>query len=105
MSGAVALPLDAPELTLPQPGSRVRRSILPSGVRVLSEQVAGAQSATVGFWIPAGSRDESDDALGSTHFLEHLLFKGTARRSALDIAVAFDEVGGHRDVEGRPARG
>src|SRR3954453_10625696 len=98
MSGAVALPLDAPELTLPQPGSRVRRSILPSGVRVLSEQVAGAQSATVGFWIPAGSRDESDDALGSTHFLEHLLFKGTGRRTALDIAVAFDAVGGEHNA-------
>jgi predicted Zn-dependent peptidase len=98
MTGAVAFPLDVPELTLPQPGSRVRRSILPSGVRVLSEQVAGAQSATVGFWIPAGSRDETAETLGSTHFLEHLLFKGTARRTALDIAVAFDEVGGEHNA-------
>ncbi|WP_210478811.1 pitrilysin family protein [Naasia sp. SYSU D00948] len=98
MSGAVALPLDVPELSLSLPDSRVRRSILPSGVRVLSEQVAGAASATVGFWVPVGSRDEAADALGSTHFLEHLLFKGTPRRSALDIAVAFDAVGGEHNA-------
>src|SRR3954451_10150054 len=98
MSGAVALPLDQRELALSLDGSRVRRSILPSGIRVLSEQVAGARSATVGFWMPVGSRDEGPEALGSTHFLEHLLFKGTARRSALDIAVAFDAVGGEHNA-------
>ncbi|BDZ47611.1 M16 family metallopeptidase [Naasia aerilata] len=98
MSGPVALLLDEPELTLPQPASTIRRSILPSGVRVLTEQVAGAQSATVGFWIPSGSRDETVGSLGSTHFLEHLLFKGTARRTALDIAIAFDAVGGEHNA-------
>ena len=98
MSGAVALPLDEPELTLSLPDSRVRRSILPSGIRVLTEQVPGAASVTVGFWVPVGSRDETPDALGSTHFLEHLLFKGTPRRTALDIAVAFDAVGGEHNA-------
>src|SRR3712207_222866 len=98
MSGPVPLPLDEPELTLSLADSRVRRSILPSGIRVLTEQVPGAASVTVGFWVPVGSRDESAEALGSTHFLEHLLFKGTPRRSALDIAVAFDAVGGEHNA-------
>ena len=54
----------------------------------------GVRSATVGFWVLAGSRDEAPSISGSSHFLEHLLFKGTERRSARDIAEAFDAVGG-----------
>ncbi|MBC7550076.1 MAG: insulinase family protein [Cellulomonas sp.] len=54
----------------------------------------GVRSATVGAWVGVGSRDERDGHHGSTHFLEHLLFKGTHRRSAMDIAEAFDAVGG-----------
>jgi hypothetical protein len=54
----------------------------------------GAQSASVAFTVAVGSRDESDGHFGSTHFLEHLLFKGTTKRTALEIAVAFDSVGG-----------
>jgi len=76
----------------------VRRSVLPSGVRILSEQMPGAQSATVGFWVAVGSRDEQPVTYGSTHFLEHLLFKGTRTRTALDIAVAFDAVGGEHNA-------
>ncbi|MEY4985479.1 MAG: hypothetical protein RLZZ359_365 [Actinomycetota bacterium] len=72
----------------------VRRTILPSGVRVLTEHVPGAASASVSFSVAVGSRDETNGHYGSTHFLEHLLFKGTKRRSALDIAIAFDSVGG-----------
>lgn len=72
---------------------RLRRSVLPSGVRVLTQRTPGAHSATVGFWVPVGSRDEVAGEFGSTHFLEHLLFKGTTTRSALDLAVGFDEVG------------
>ena len=75
-------------------GTSVRRSVLPSGVRVLTEQVPGAQSVSVSFSVAVGSRDETNNHFGSTHFLEHLLFKGTKKRSALDIAVAFDSVGG-----------
>jgi predicted Zn-dependent peptidase len=75
-------------------GSVVRRTVLPSGVRVLSEKVAGFQSASISFSVPVGSRDETNGHFGSTHFLEHLLFKGTSSRTALDIAVAFDSVGG-----------
>jgi len=75
-------------------GSTVRRTVLPSGVRILTEVVPGAQSASVAFSVAVGSRDEVDGHHGSTHFLEHLLFKGTHTRTALDIAVAFDSVGG-----------
>jgi predicted Zn-dependent peptidase len=87
--------LDQPELEFTASGgSTVRRTALPSGVRVLTETVPGAQSASVSFAVAVGSRDEVDGHHGSTHFLEHLLFKGTKTRTALDIAVAFDSVGG-----------
>ncbi|MHA7239172.1 M16 family metallopeptidase [Arthrobacter sp. TMS1-12-1] len=79
-------------------GNVVRRSVLPGGVRVLTEAMPGQRSATIGFWVGVGSRDEADGQHGSTHFLEHLLFKGTARRSAMDIASAFDEVGGESNA-------
>ena len=99
MNGAVALPLDLNELRITASGgSLVRRSVLPSGVRILSEHMPGAQSATVGFWVAVGSRDEQPVTYGSTHFLEHLLFKGTRTRTALDIAVSFDAVGGEHNA-------
>ncbi len=78
--------------------TQVRRSVLPGGVRVLTESMPGLRSATVGAWVGVGSRDEADGHHGSTHFLEHLLFKGTSRRSALDIAEAFDAVGGEANA-------
>jgi predicted Zn-dependent peptidase len=99
MNGAVQLPLDVAELTFTASGkSLVRRTILPSGVRILSEKVFGARSATVGYWVAVGSRDELPHTYGSTHFLEHLLFKGTTSRTALDIAIAFDAVGGEHNA-------
>ncbi|MES2093418.1 MAG: pitrilysin family protein [Actinomycetota bacterium] len=99
MNGAVPLPLDLPELSITSSGdSLVRRSVLRSGVRILSEQVPGARSATVGYWVAVGSRDELPETFGSTHFLEHLLFKGTATRTALDIAVSFDAVGAEHNA-------
>ncbi|CAN5263364.1 pitrilysin family protein [soil metagenome] len=98
-NGAVALPLDLAELAFTASGdSLVRRSVLPSGVRILSERVPGARSATIGYWVAVGSRDELPATYGSTHFLEHLLFKGTPTRSALDIAVSFDAVGGEHNA-------
>ncbi len=99
MSRAVELPLDLPELTVQSTGgARVRRSVLASGVRILSEDVPGSRSATIGMWVAVGSRDEQPGDLGSTHFLEHLLFKGTPSRTALDIAVSFDAVGGEHNA-------
>lgn len=76
----------------------VRRSILPGGVRLVTQTDRSVRSATLGMWLPVGSRDERPEHAGSTHVLEHLLFKGTARRSAMDIATAFDEVGGESNA-------
>lgn len=72
----------------------IRRTEYTSGLRVVTERMAGVRSASVGVWVLAGSRDEAPRISGSSHFLEHLLFKGTSRRSAQDIAEAFDAVGG-----------
>ena len=79
-------------------GAIVRRTVLPGGVRVLTEAMPGLRSATIGAWVGVGSRDETTGHHGSTHFLEHLLFKGTARRTAMDIATAFDAVGGESNA-------
>ena len=73
---------------------RFERTTLDSGVTVVTEQMNEVRSATVGFWFDVGSRDEPDSLAGTSHFLEHLLFKGTPDRSAKDIADAFDAVGG-----------
>ncbi|WP_232675732.1 pitrilysin family protein [Nocardioides sp. R-C-SC26] len=74
--------------------SRVRRTVLPGGLRIITEEMAGVRSASVGVFVGVGSRDESDSLHGCSHFLEHLLFKGTAERSALDLSISLDEVGG-----------
>jgi predicted Zn-dependent peptidase len=79
-------------------GALVRRTVLPGGVRVLTEAMPGLRSATIGAWVGVGSRDEATGHHGSTHFLEHLLFKGTGRRTAMEIASAFDEVGGEANA-------
>ena len=91
----IHFPLDQNEIEFTASGgSVVRRTVHPSGVRVLTEAVPGVQSASVSFSVGVGSRDETNGHFGSTHFLEHLLFKGTTKRTALEIAVAFDSVGG-----------
>jgi predicted Zn-dependent peptidase len=74
--------------------ARVSRTVLPSGVRVLTEEIPGAPSVAVAASLAIGSRDEAGIDFGSTHFLEHLLFKGTPRRNSKDISIAFDSVGG-----------
>ncbi|MCZ4500124.1 MAG: peptidase domain protein, partial [Marmoricola sp.] len=74
--------------------SRVRRTLLPGGLRVISEHLAGTRSASIGVWVGVGSRDETPQLHGCSHFLEHLLFKGTSERTALDISVSLDAVGG-----------
>lgn len=67
---------------------------LPGGLRVVTRSLPGARATSLGVWIGTGSRDETTDLAGASHFLEHLLFKGTGTRSAHDIAVAVDSVGG-----------
>ena len=74
------------------------RSVLPSGIRVLTERMPEVRSVSIGFWIGVGSRDEPAPLQGSSHFLEHLLFKGTEKRGAREIAEAFDAVGGEANA-------
>src|SRR5215813_3919244 len=74
--------------------STVRRTVLPGGLRVITESLPAVRSASFGIWAGVGSRDEDNRHAGATHYLEHLLFKGTAKRSALEISAAIDAVGG-----------
>lgn len=90
------LPLSAkaPRLTINEGETLIERSVLAGGIRLITQQVPASPSVVLGFWIPAGSRDEGPDHLGSTHYLEHLLFKGSTTRDAREISRAFDAVGG-----------
>ena len=72
----------------------VRRSVLPGGLRIVTESLPAVRSAAIGIWASVGSRDEDLDHAGATHYLEHLLFKGTSKRTALEISAAMDAVGG-----------
>ena len=74
--------------------SDVARTVLPGGLRVITESLPAVRSAAFGIWAGVGSRDEVPGHIGATHYLEHLLFKGTRRRTALDISAAMDAVGG-----------
>ena len=71
-----------------------RRTTLPGGLRVVTEYLPAVRSASVGVWVGVGSRDEGATVAGAAHFLEHLLFKSTPTRTAVDIAQAMDAVGG-----------
>src|SRR5918999_4573286 len=74
--------------------TRFARTVLDSGATVVTEEMTEVRSVSLGFWFNIGSRDEPAELAGTSHFLEHLLFKGTPSRSAKDIADAFDAVGG-----------
>ncbi|NKZ05102.1 M16 family metallopeptidase [Actinomadura latina] len=72
----------------------VRRTVLPGGLRIITETMPTVRSAAFGIWSAVGSRDEAPADAGASHYLEHVLFKGTRRRSALEISAAIDAVGG-----------
>ena len=72
----------------------IETSVLPCGIRLVTETMADVRSVAVAYWVGTGSRDEPGELAGASHFLEHLLFKGTERRSAAAIAEELDEVGG-----------
>ncbi len=76
----------------------VQSTKLPNGVAVLTEHMPGLRSVTVGIWVRRGSRHESPELNGICHFIEHSVFKGTRRRSAREIAVESDQLGGHLDA-------
>jgi len=73
----------------------VQLTTLPNGFRIVTEHMPGLQSAAIGVWVLAGARNERADQNGVAHFLEHMAFKGTKRRNALQIAEAIEDVGGY----------
>jgi len=79
-------------------GSTTRRTVLPGGLRVVTEAIPGVRSVAFGIWVGVGSRDETPALAGTSHFLEHLLFKGTRQRDALAIAAELDAVGGESNA-------
>ncbi len=76
----------------------IERSTLPNGVRVITERMTRVRSVTVGVWIGSGSREEQPHETGLSHFIEHMVFKGTKNRSAEDIARSVDSIGGGLDA-------
>lgn len=75
-------------------GGIVQQTILPSGLKIITETVPTVRSAAVGYWVAIGSRDEEIPEAGAAHFLEHLLFKGTPTRTAMEISSSLEAVGG-----------
>ena len=76
----------------------VRRTVLPGGLRVVTESLPAVRSVALGIWVGVGSRDEDPPYAGATHYLEHLLFKGTSRRTALEISAEMDTAGGEMNA-------
>ncbi|MBT1017951.1 insulinase family protein [Canibacter sp. lx-72] len=104
MTEPILLPHLQPEFSINLNGVQIRRTLLPNGLRILTENIPGMRSVALGYWVGVGSADEQADkptepvSLGSTHFLEHLLFKGTASRSAYQIAEEFDMMGAQHNA-------
>jgi predicted Zn-dependent peptidase len=82
----------------PPTNEEIRQDRLANGIRVVTERMPEARSVTLGVWVAVGGRDEPEELSGASHFLEHLLFKGTEKRSARDIAEAIDAVGGEMNA-------
>jgi predicted Zn-dependent peptidase len=82
-------------MTIKQPTENIELTTLPNGVRVVSEMVPYVQSASVGIFVGVGSRDEDERVRGISHFIEHMMFKGTAKRTARQIADEVESRGGH----------
>jgi predicted Zn-dependent peptidase len=76
------------------PGRPFHKEVLENGIRVVMEEIPFVKSASIGIWVEVGSRDETDAEAGFSHFIEHMFFKGTARRSAQQIAQEMDGLGG-----------
>lgn len=72
-----------------------KKTTLDNGIRVISEEIPTVRSVSIGAWVNVGSRDETSDINGISHFIEHMVFKGTPRRSAQEIAASLESVGGH----------
>jgi len=81
-----------------KPDERIEKTLLSNGVRILSQRMPHVQSVSMGVWVNIGSRDETDAENGLSHFIEHMMFKGTQKRSAFEIAKAFDAIGGYTNA-------
>src|ERR687884_2069661 len=77
---------------------QIQTTRLGNGLTILTEQMPGLRSVSVGIWVRRGSRHESVELNGICHFIEHAVFKGTRTRSSLDIAIESDRLGGHLDA-------
>jgi predicted Zn-dependent peptidase len=104
LSGAAAA---GPALTAPAPQysnamveelRNIRREVLPNGLTILTEEMAHIRSVSIGIWVKTGSRHEDAEVNGISHFVEHMVFKGTKSRSAEDIARQIDSIGGNMDA-------
>jgi predicted Zn-dependent peptidase len=84
----------SPMLVSMPEGPRYQKTVLGNGIKVITEEIPYLHSVSIGIWVTLGSRDEQPDENGISHFIEHLLFKGTERRTAFDIAKEIDSVGG-----------
>ena len=76
----------------------IRRQVLPNGLTIITEQMQHIRSASIGIWLETGSRDEDPHWNGISHFIEHMVFKGTKNRSAEQIAREVDSIGGNMDA-------
>lgn len=76
----------------------LRESELPGGIRLISETIPGVKSVALGVWVRQGSAHEAQDALGASHLLEHMVFKGTKKRTARDVVLALERLGGSLDA-------
>ena len=74
------------------------KTVLPNGVKIITKKMPHVRSVSMGVWVNVGARDETDAQSGLCHFIEHMIFKGTARRSAFQIAKEFDAIGGHTNA-------
>ncbi|MCC5907322.1 MAG: insulinase family protein [Balneolaceae bacterium] len=82
-------------LTTIETDKDIKKTELPSGLKVATEKIDSVKSVSVGIWVKTGSRNETDEQAGITHFLEHMLFKGTEKRTSYDIAQSMESVGGY----------
>ncbi len=95
----ISVPVATPA-TLPSesPTRNIRRTVLPNGLLVLTESIPHVRSVSMGVWIRTGSRDEPLELNGISHFVEHMVFKGTTTRNARQFAREVDSIGGNLDA-------
>ncbi|MEE8540940.1 MAG: pitrilysin family protein, partial [Desulfobacterales bacterium] len=75
-----------------------KKTILKNGIRILTKKMPYVRSVTLGVWVNVGARDETATESGTSHFIEHMIFKGTQKRTAFEIAKEFDAIGGHTNA-------